>query len=158
MEYLTDEQILEKLDNLPQDLMDAVFGFETRKIIIGIGEKYKLGADKISELENETGMVIVGFTHPSDFIPNLIQRLGVDGETAGKIIEDVNAQIFAKVKESLEKIHGAEPTTVVGLEKKEEILKEIEKDHAAEIVSSAPVVSIVEPHYPAGDPYREPVK
>jgi len=161
MEYLTDEQILEKLDNLPQDVQDAVFGFEARKIIIDIGEKYKLGADKIKELENETGMVIVGFTDLSDFIPNLIQRLELDQQTASKIAEDVDAQIFSKVRESLKKNHGSESIAVVDLEKREEILKEIERDHTADIVSQSAASKVESPkkiYYPAGDPYREPIE
>lgn len=160
MEYLTNEQILERYDKLPEDVQDLAFGTEMNGLIKSIGEKYKIPADKIKELENETGMVIVGFTSPSDFIPNLSQRLGVDVSTAGKIVEDIDGQIFSKVRESLGKINKGLSFTVQGqsLEKKDEILKEIERDHAADIVSQPTVVSKVEPKYPAGDPYREPTK
>ncbi len=49
---------------------------------------------------------MLGATHPKDFIRNLSDKLGVNRETAKKIADDVNQQIFAKVRESLRKLHG----------------------------------------------------
>ncbi|MBU2219469.1 hypothetical protein KKG15_03195 [Patescibacteria group bacterium] len=141
MEY-TDEQILEMYKKLPEDLRNAIFSVEMTGAVKGIGEKYQLPIDKIGALGNETGMVMLGVTHSRDFIVNLGNRLNVDKETARKIADEINTQIFSKVRESLKKIHeGEEAPTLrpeaseVGVPTpagvgKDEILKEIEGEEA----------------------------
>ncbi len=106
MAKFTPQQLKEKYQALPEDLKDAIFSVDSANIIQSVGKKYNLTIDKIGELADETGLVMLGLTHPKDFIPNLSQRLAVDRETARKIAEGVNAQIFAKVRESLKKVHG----------------------------------------------------
>ncbi|HBT81760.1 hypothetical protein A2757_03455 [Candidatus Giovannonibacteria bacterium RIFCSPHIGHO2_01_FULL_48_47] len=96
-------QLLEKL---PKDLQNAISGVDTADAIESIAKKYSLLIDKMGILAEETGLVMLGITHPKDFISNLSQKLGVDRETARKIAEDINQQIFQKVRESLRKIHG----------------------------------------------------
>lgn len=160
MEYLTNEQILEKYENLPEDLKEAIFSAGMAGTVKIIGDKYKLYVDKIGELENETGMVMLGLTHPKDFVSNLAQRLGVDKETAKKIAEEVNAQIFVKVRESLKKIHKLEEEKQVEEIKKEDIKKEIEKKEEIFEAKTKEEIFIMpkeEKKYPQGDPYKEPV-
>jgi len=147
MTKLTPQQLKEIYQKLPEDLKEAIFSVKSAEVIQAVGKKYNLAVDKTGELADETGLVMLGLTHPRDFISNLAQRLGVDKETARKIAEEVNTQIFATVRESLKKIHGVgeapsprpEPSgvgapTPKGVGGKEEILKEIEKE---EYVSSA---------------------
>jgi len=175
MRSYTNEQLIEFYKKLPKDLQEAILSVNTSSIIQNIGKKYILSIDKIGELADETGMVMVGITHPHNYISNLAQRLSVDKETARKIAEEINTQIFAKVRESLKKIHGISPATEEV--KKEEIIKEIEKE---EPVSSAGKVPEIikgtsqpfeaktkeeifrmppeEKKYSEGDPYREPIK
>lgn len=136
MEYLTNEQILEKYEQLPDDLKEAIFSVEMTEAIKGIGDKYGLHIDKIGALANEAGMVMFGATRPKDFVPNLMSRLGVDKDTANKIASDVNSQVFLKVRESLKKLHGGEEMEEPkfspldkegsGEVKKEDILKVLE--------------------------------
>lgn len=147
MTNLTPEQLKEKYNNLPDDLKEAIFSANSAETIQEIGKKYSLSIEKMGQLADETGLVMLGITHPRDFVPNLSKRLGVDSGTARKIAEDVNEQIFKKVRESLKKLHGitedkpAAPTTAQGgvgvptpegVEKetpaKEEIMREIEKE------------------------------
>lgn len=97
--------IMEKYKALPSELKDAIFSEEIAEKIQEIGKKYALYIDKIGELGNESGRVMLGLTHPKDFIANLSKRLGVDAEKAKEIAKDVNEQIFAKVRESLKKLH-----------------------------------------------------
>jgi len=170
---------LEMYQQLPEDVKKAIFNVDSAEIIKKIGEKYSLNIDKIGELGNETGMVMLGITHPRDFIFNLSQRLNVDQETAKKIADEINNQIFAKVRESLKKIHGvSEASGVNGVSevKKEEILKEIEKDETKEevpgILKGATQTTVFEAKtkeevlrlppqekkYSEKDPYREPIE
>ncbi len=177
MDYLTEEQIIEKYEKLPEDLKKAIFSVEMTEAVKRIGGEYQLHIDKIGALGNETGMVMLGVTHPRDFIPNLSQRLGVDKETARKIAEEVNAQIFVKIRESLKKIHGVGGEVPAGV-RKEEIIKEIEREEIPEILKGVVTPELLEPPHPfeaktkeevfrmppvekkytGGDPYHESIE
>ena len=147
MQNYTDQQISQMYDNLPEDLKDSIFSVDTTSVVNEIGRKYGLAIDKIGDLANETGMVMLGVTHPNEFIGNLADRLEVDKEKARAIAQEINEQIFKKVRESLRKIHNMreeaeeEPTKGNPLlnkglpfvqDERTEILKEIEKDHTQE--------------------------
>jgi len=144
MEY-TPKQLREKYLKLPQDLKDAMSNIDVSGAIRNIGKKNNLTIDKIGDLGNETGMVMLGVTHPNEFISNLASRLEVDKEVARNIANDINEQIFKPVRDSLRKIHNIrdDSAKVSPLENlkdhqgeslmensREDILKEIEKEHA----------------------------
>lgn len=179
MAKLTPQQLKELYEKLPEDLREAIFSVDSTEAIHVAGQKYNLTVDKIGELADETGLVMLGLTHPKDFIANLAKRLNADKETARKIADEINTQIFSKVRESLKKIHGETsdvfpPTSDV--KAREEILKEIEKPEMPEILQGMheppkPESSFelktkedifrmppVESKYPHGDPYREPIE
>mgnify|MGYP001602142788 CR=1 FL=1 len=148
MKNFTDQQIAQRYDDLPEDLKDAIFSVDTTSLVNMVGKKHGLAIDKIGDLANETGMVMLGVTHPNEFIANLADRLEVDKEKARIIAQEINEQIFKPVRDSLRKIHnireGGEEDkeeqtiktipTVSKTEKIErsDILKEIEKDHSKE--------------------------
>ena len=153
MKNFTDQQIAQMYDNLPEDLKDAIFSVDTTSLVNMIGKKHGLAIDKIGDLANETGMVMLGVTHPNDFIGNLTDRLDVDKEKARIIAQEINEQIFKPVRESLRKIHNmreegeeqeegsqdkvsplgnSQGETLKSKTSREDILKEIEKDHAEE--------------------------
>ena len=160
---------------LPEDLKNAIFSIDSAETIQAIGKKSNLPIDKIGELADETGLVMLGLTHPNNFISNLAERLKLDKESARKIAEEINTQIFAKVRESLKKIHGVE-TLSQGEDTREQILKEIERDetkeeipgilkgttelHPFEAKTKEEVLRLPpeEKKYSGGDPYREPIE
>src|SRR3989339_937760 len=106
MQNYTDQQIAQMYDNLPEDLKDSIFSVDTTSVVNEIGRKYGLAIDKIGDLANETGMVMLGVTHPNEFIGNLADRLDVDKEKARAIAQEINEQIFKKVRDSIRKIHN----------------------------------------------------
>ena len=113
MNQYTNEQISEKYKNLPKGLQNAITSVSTTDIIQAVGKKYNLPVDKMGGLEEEVGFLMIGFTRPKDFVANLAKRLGTDSETTKKIAEEINAQIFSKVKESLKKIHSVEEAEII---------------------------------------------
>jgi len=136
------QQIRGIYSKLPNDIKEAIFSVDVSDKIIDIGKKHKLAVDKIGIIGNETSRVMLGVTHPNEFIGNLTERLEVDKEKARAIAGEINEQIFKKVRESLRKIHNMRDE-----EKEQEvsdvrhrmsnvnradILKEIEKDHSQE--------------------------
>ena len=120
---------------LPLDLREAMSSIDTSTAVERIAGKHRLLIDKMGILAEEIGNVMFGVSHPKDFIHNLSDKLGVDRETARKIAEDVNQQIFSKVRESLRNLHGIadEEKTMKG------IPGEIKKLQPLEIKPAPPV-------------------
>lgn len=102
----SNEQLLAKYQSLPNDLQEAILSVDTATIIHEVGTKHKLMIDKVGGLADETGLVMLGFTHPKDYITNLSERLKVDREIAKEIAEEINSQVFFPIREHLKKIHG----------------------------------------------------
>ena len=135
MPQIDQEQLIKRYKNLPPDLKDAMFSEEVTDKIMNISNKYGLYVDKMGDLGNEIGRVMLGLTHPKDFIANLSKRLGVDMEKAKSIAKDVNEQIFGPVRESLKKLHkiGEEELSEVKPRIVEAPIKEEIKPPAQEI-------------------------
>ncbi len=106
MRKLTQQELREKIKTLPPDLTDAVFSPDVTEVLLSIAKKYGLMVDKIGELSSATNHVMLGVLHPKEYISTLEEVLAVDRETAKKIAGEVNAEIFAKIRESLKKVHG----------------------------------------------------
>ncbi len=102
----TREQLNERYKSLPKDVQEAIIGVETADIIGQIGKEKKMMVDRIGELAEETGLVLLGFTHPSQFVSHLAERLGIEKSVAKEIAEEVNSRIFFPIRENLKKIHG----------------------------------------------------
>lgn len=142
MTKLTSQQLKEIYMKLPKDLQDAIFSVDSSEAIQKIGKKYNLTVEKIGDLADETGLVMLGITSSRDYVDNLAKRLNVSHESALKIANEVSNLVFSKVRESLKKVHHEEesspPTPLPqgeGTErgeasevKKEDIMKEIEQE------------------------------
>lgn len=105
MQYTT-KQLQEKYKSLPEDLKDAIWSAESAATIQSIGKKYGLNVEQTGKLASETGLVLLGLTHPKNYIKILSATITVDMDTARKIAEEVNNGIFSKIKEYLKKLHG----------------------------------------------------
>lgn len=101
-------ELKEKFQNLPEDIQDAISSVSVGNTMEDVGEKHHLHLDQINELYDETGLVMLGLTHPKDYIKNLQNRLVIDFDFAKKIAADINEQIFRPIRESLKKVHNIE--------------------------------------------------
>lgn len=99
------EALRQKIKNLPQKVRDAYFSVDVDDVIEKIGQEHNLHIDKIGELAAETGRVMLGTTHPSEYVTNLKDTLDVDSEKARAIAEDVNERVFKSIREELKSIH-----------------------------------------------------
>lgn len=118
MKEYTQKELLDIYEKLPQEVKDAIFSIDSATMIQKIAKNYKLTVDKMGELADETGLVMLGLTHPRDYISNLSRRLEINKETAKKIAEEINTQIFSKIRESLKRIHNIREETPLGEEVK----------------------------------------
>ena len=159
-----EEELQQKLKNLPQNLQDAIFSEDVANKIMAIGKKYSLAIDGIGDLNDETMNVIAGITHPRDYVSRLSKRLEVGADTAKNIAGDVNEQIFAPLRESLKSIHDIKETGTASQPTQPPAIKSPFEQKLEEKVFIPPLKTEVERaqkenRYPdKADPYREPPK
>lgn len=115
MKSYTQEELEEKYKQLPATMEEVIFGVNAEKTLEEIGKKYKLHIDRLGILANETRLVMLGLTHPKDFINNLAERLELDKEAAKNIAQEINQRIFHEIREELKKIHNIGETDDSGL-------------------------------------------
>ena len=123
-------QLREKLFTLPEELQEAITSVDTSDTIDLIGKKYGLFFDQVGILGTETTLVMLGITVPTNFINILVNKLSIDKEKAGKIILDLNENIFSKIKEQLRGLHNTKSDITPKKEQtqptREDLLKNIE--------------------------------
>jgi len=105
----SEAQLREAFEDLPQGLRQSISSVDTANAIQEIAKKYLLHVDQMGALASETGLVLLGLTHPAEFIPNLAKRLRLPEERAKEIARDVSAQILVKVREALRTFHSERP-------------------------------------------------
>ncbi len=111
MAEYTNEQLIEMYHKLPKDVQEAIISVDTAEAIRAIGEKHKLMIDKIGELADETGLVMLGITQAGQYVPHLIERLEVSQEIAQEITEEINTKILFPIRDSLRKIQEEREAT-----------------------------------------------
>lgn len=133
----TKETLKDQFKKIPQDIQDAILAVDLRSKMQFITKKNNLHIDQAGALENEAVFVLLGLEHPNDLIANLAKHVEVSEEKAEAIAEDLNREIFLKVRESLKKIFKEkeeEENNLLGKTEenlnREDILREIEdKEH-----------------------------
>src|SRR3989344_9664757 len=111
------EEALKRIKTIHPDLRRAVASSVNADKIFEIGKNYNLLVDKIGELASETMYLMLGVTHPNEFVGNLAERLQVDRQTASKIADDINREIFSPVREHLRALFGVTPQKEISEER-----------------------------------------
>ncbi|MBI1957252.1 MAG: hypothetical protein HYS44_02240 [Candidatus Niyogibacteria bacterium] len=110
-------EIQNRFKNLPQDLKAAILDVDTANIIEALEKKYHLTVEQAGNLADEVGLFMLGFTKPENFSDSIQNRLRMNLETVRGIIEDLNLQIFSKVRDSLKRAHTLEENPVIPIPK-----------------------------------------
>lgn len=98
------EELNEAYKKLPPELQEVFLSVDVTDAITNIGKKYNLHIDQIGLLDSETGLVLLGLTHPTEFVSSLTKRLGIDRIIASQVASDINDQVFLRVRELLKDI------------------------------------------------------
>lgn len=102
----TKGQLRDRLNKLPNDIQQELSSDDLGLIIQIIGSDAGITPEQSLDVEDEVVMVLMGTSHPKDFIRNIQSKIGVDQEKAHAIAEKVNDEIFQPVKESLKIVHN----------------------------------------------------
>ena len=102
--YESKEILKNQFKKLPKDIQDAILAVDLRSKMQFITKKNNLHIDQAETLENEAVFVMLGLEHPGNLVANIAKHVEVSEEKAEVIAEDLNREIFLKVRESLKKI------------------------------------------------------
>jgi hypothetical protein len=94
----TEQELREKMRALPQIAQDYIFSPEMEAALQRVGQKHQLHIDKLGLLETEAVDVMIGATEPQDFVNNLVELLEIDVAEANAIAQDVNTELFEKIR------------------------------------------------------------
>ena len=122
----TPEEIDKILQNLPEELKEAVFSMETADAIWNICIKQKITDERMTKIAEYTGYVLMGLLSPQEFQEALEKELKIETATAKKVAQEINRFIFYPVKPSLEQLYKMEITPSEKIEGKPSFAKTTE--------------------------------
>lgn len=103
METTTIEKQLEKVSPIVKRVF---FSVEVAEEIAKIGEKNGLLLDKIDDLIEETGFMIIGLKSSKDFVSNLSNKLKIETAIARKIAIQINDEVLKDIREEIQKLEN----------------------------------------------------
>ncbi|MFH1979085.1 MAG: hypothetical protein ABII97_01725 [Patescibacteria group bacterium] len=109
MPNLTPQQLDSLYKKLPEDVQEAYFSANTSEVLQTIGKRNGLNIERTGQLADEVGLFMLGIIGPKDFVRKIADKLGAEKESAQKIAQEINEQIFSKIRESLKMIHSKSP-------------------------------------------------
>ncbi|MFA7315242.1 MAG: hypothetical protein WC059_00365 [Candidatus Paceibacterota bacterium] len=95
--------IQERFENLQPEIQDAIMSSNYEKELYDISQKYKLNIEQMGQLELNTTLVMLGNTHPDEYVDELVTDLKIKKEDALAISNDVNERIMKNIREILKK-------------------------------------------------------
>ena len=98
------EQVDRALSTLPEELKEAIFSVETADAIRNACTKQNITDERLGQVAENTGYVLMGLLQPSEFIEVLGKDIGLQKQ-GGEIARDINRFVFFPVKAALEQLH-----------------------------------------------------
>ena len=98
----------EQWAQLPSAVQKALVAPDLQQKIIKVGDANQLHVDQKGVLSDETVLLMLGLTHPDDFVSILTERLGVDAAAAEKVAQDIGREIVLPIREQMKKDVAAE--------------------------------------------------
>jgi hypothetical protein len=96
----------DKLLKLSDELQDAYLAPGNEDIVNQVAAENNLTEYQTSQLASISGMVMLGFLHPRDFISTISEDVGVPMMAARDMAREINEKIFRPVRQQLKDLHG----------------------------------------------------
>ena len=101
MEDNFEAQILKRLGELPEKVRAAIQSANLHTSLQEIAAKHHLHIDQISELEDETYLVMLGFSSSDSFAERIASALTLPQSAAEAVAHDVNDKIFFSIRDAM---------------------------------------------------------
>ncbi len=131
------DAIVQKLDvrflKLPKEIREVVEKSNYQSALYAIAQAHKLSVTQMGVLDNVTTDLIIGTIHPDQFKDALTKSLSLPEEETVKLVDEVNTQVFKKIRQELVSISSSNKT---GESEKAELDNDMDtlKSHGIEIL------------------------
>ena len=115
------QDLQKKYDSLPEDLKKALFDENVSKQIENVAISYEIDEELMEEFLKIIGKVFLGILPLQNLAIELRDSFNLKTYTAQQIVNDLEAAIFSKHKEGLDKIY---PKSLLELARKKQLLKQ----------------------------------
>jgi len=99
------EEFWELYKGLPQELKDAVSSAKTARTIERVCEKNTITDERVGQIADIVGNVVLGLIKPHEFEETLRKEVGLPTEMARAVARELDRFIFYPVKPALEELH-----------------------------------------------------
>jgi hypothetical protein len=127
MKQFTSDEIQNQFEKLPKDLQDAISSPEVHDSIVAIGNKYGLHVDQLGEMVDLVGLVMLGLSPSNDFIKDFAQQAEVKNDIASSIANDINKEIFGKIRSSMQSIEAKNQAIETEQTKSQQSISDLER-------------------------------
>ena len=103
------QEVEARFNALPPNLKSLLDKNEVGASVQSIGVKHRLHIDQIGLLESEVELTMLGFIKPEEFSADLVDVLGLDRMTAVSITQDLNENLFLKIRGLMKKASEERP-------------------------------------------------
>ncbi len=103
---VTQEQIGQRWDSLPDEIRELVFSDVAADFIDKTCQEEHLPKEKISDVSRVTGYVLYGFIHPEDLPKELANELQIDSRVATAIAQKINDRIFTPLGSLIDNLYA----------------------------------------------------
>ena len=141
MQNITQEELVQKIHQLPLRLREIIYAPETFETIELVAKKYNLDVVHIGLLARLTTKLIAGALPPSEFVSSIEEDLGINREIVTAIAQDLNSDIFYKIKEELKGLYA--PQAAMEPAKQPEPLKTVQMTTPTTPTVTPPIPPIV---------------
>ena len=86
---------------LPLETVNAIDAVDWRLAILELRTKKGYTFEQLGDLELETELLLCGLISPKDYPNELEKRMGISRSTANELANDMNNNVFKKIKEEL---------------------------------------------------------
>ncbi len=105
MDTTTDNEIQKELKTrfalLPEEIQKVVISSDYQLKLFEISKKYKLTYEQLGVLEMETTLVLIGMTHPKDYITDLSEHLPIKSDALSSMVDEIKKQVFDPIHTTL---------------------------------------------------------
>lgn len=105
MVKIPEEKIIERWDNLPMTLREAMASDVNSDFVWKTSTEEFIPAEKIPLVATVVGSVLMGFIHPEDMAKELRDSLGVDLRIAAALTSAINQRVFTPLRGDIDKVY-----------------------------------------------------
>jgi hypothetical protein len=102
---VTKNQALRRWDTLPDNLHEALCSEANSDFLWKTCAAENIPESRIYVVAKLAGYVLLGFLHPEDIAPELVEAIKIDPRTAKSIQDALNGRIFAPLRADIDKIY-----------------------------------------------------